>query len=261
MKVYSLFTSVSIFVLFGWMTAARADFDVSPRWSGVAGDPLVTYGFDDGPPEIQSANPMRVFEFGFDNPGLNTTTDPGIHAVSAEEPDPSLIPSGLPNGSKVSFDILSDLQYWNGGTFTAVPAGETLLLQIGTSSRTIGTGTGSMAGFTIGKVGPPSFGDEELHVHFSSTLTGPGGIDPTDGVYAFVMDLKSDNASITTSLSYYVLYDHNAPAGAIDDAAAFAETLVPEPASLTIAALGGCMMAVGWRRLVHPKVGPLANES
>ena len=252
MRLFSFYSLVFALCLGGWAAAARADFDVSPRWSGSG--PIVTYGFDDGPPEVQSDSPLRVFTFDFANPNStipnhNTTTDPGIHAVSAEEPDPTLIPSGLPNGTRISFDILSNLQYWNGSTFTtALPGNETLQLQIGSTSDTLG-GTGPIpAGFTIGKVGPPRLETQELHVHFASTLTGPGAVDPTDGVYAFLMDLKSDNASIATSAPYFVLYNYGATDETVNDAVAFAETLVPEPSACVLAALGGAMMLASCRR-------------
>jgi hypothetical protein len=244
------FFGTALCVLFG-VCVARADFDVSPRWSGVAGDPMITWGFDDGPPEVASDTPLRVFTFDFANansmvPNHNTTTDPGIHAVSTTEPDPTLIPSGLPNGTHISFDILSNLQFWNGSTFTtALPGNETLQLQIGTSSDTLG-GTGPIPpGFQIGKVGPNAFGDEELHVHFASTLTGPGAVDPTDGVYAFLMDLKSDNPTIATSAPYFVLYNYGATDETVSNAVAYAETLVPEPSACALAVLGGAMVFGG----------------
>jgi hypothetical protein len=253
MKVFLLFVWILTLCFVGWAAAARADFDVSPRWSGVSGDPMITWGFDDGPPGVLSATPMRVFLFAFDNPNdssipnHNTTTDPGTHAVSSE--DVGLTPSELPDGSHISFDILSNLQYWNGSTFTtALPGNETLQLQIGTSSDTL-AGTGPIpAGYQIGKVGPPSFGSEELHVHFASTLTGPGAVDPTDGVYGFLMQLKSDDPDIANSAPYFVLYDYGTPAGDDDAAVAYAETLVPEPSACVLAALGGALTLGGCRR-------------
>ena len=257
MRTLSFFVTVFALCFVGWATAARADFDVSPRWSGVAGDPMITWGFDDGPPPVLSDSPMQVFTFDFDNPdsmvlGHNTTTDPGVHAVGADEVAevPTLTASGLRDGFKISFDILSNLQYWNGSTFTtALPGNETLQLQIGPSSDTLG-GTGPIpAGYNIGTIGTTgNVGSEGIHVHFASTLTGPGGVDPTDGVYAFLMDLKDADPEVATSAPYYVLYNYGATDEDVCNAAAFAETLVPEPSACVLAALGGALMLGGFRR-------------
>ena len=129
-----------------------------------------------------------------------------------------------------------------------LPGNETLQLQIGTSSDTL-AGTGPIpAGYQIGKVGPNAFGDEELHVHFASTLTGPGAVDPTDGVYGFLMELKSDNPNIATSAPYFVLYNYGATDETVNNAVAYAETLVPEPSACVLAGLGGALMLSGCRR-------------
>ncbi|HEY2761672.1 MAG TPA: hypothetical protein VGI75_13040 [Pirellulales bacterium] len=240
--------STAALILSFWMTSARADFDVSPRWSGVSGAPILTYGYDDEAPpaDALTLNAQQVFDFAFDDPlNPNTTTDPGFHALST---DSGFTPSGFPDATKLKFDVLSDLKFWNGSSLVAVPAGETLQLQLGPSLVTLAAGVGPQAGFTIGTVGPPSQSSEGLHVHLSSTLTGPGGADPTDGVYGFEMDLRlfnSDNTldtAVGTSLPFFVLYDHGASDGAIDDAVAFAQTVVPEPSTCVLSTLGGLAM-------------------
>jgi hypothetical protein len=261
MRWFCILAFVTAICIFNSAILAWADFDVSPRWSGIVGDPITTYGYDDTlapAPEALTSNVHRVFDFAFDDPlNPNTTTDPGFHALST---DSEYTPSGFPDGTKLKFDVLSDLQYWNGAAFGAVPSGETLLLEVGPSSVTLGKGTGSFAGFTIGKVGPPSQSSQGLHVHFASTLTGPGGSDPTDGVYAFEMDLRllnSDNtpdADVTTSLPFFVLYDHGAPEGAIDAAVANAQSIVPEPSAYVLAGLGGlAFLGVVARSRLRPR--------
>jgi hypothetical protein len=258
MHLSQRFICIICLFVFVWTSAARADFDISPRWSGTSGSPINTYGYDDGlapAPEALTSDTVRVFQFDMDNPGPNTTTDPGIHALST---DSGYTPSGFPDGSWVTFDVLSDLKYWNGSSFSTVPANESLSLQLGPDSVTAATGTGTQAGFLIGKVGPPSQSSEGLHVHLSSTITGPGGSDPTDGIYMFEMDLKlfgSDKVTpypgVGTSLPFWVIYDHdlNDPNDPVDEAVAYQNNLVPEPSSLVLAALGGLVMfASGWSK-------------
>ena len=176
------------------------------------------------------------------------TTDPGFHALST---DSGYTPSGLPDGSWLSFNVLNDLQYWNGSSFTAVPANESLALQLGPSSVTVGTGTGAQSGFLIGKVGPPSQSSQGLHVHLSSTITGPGGTNPTDGIYMFEMNLKlfsSDQVTpypgVGISEPFWVIYDHDLdnPNDPIDDAVAYQNSVVPEPSSLILAGFGAVML-------------------
>jgi hypothetical protein len=247
---------ISVFA-FVWISAARADFDISPRWSGTSGSPIATYGYDDDlapASEALTSNAVRVFQFDMDDPGPNTTTDPGFHALST---DSGYTPSGLPDGSWLSFDVLSDLQYWNGSSFSTVPANETLALQLGPSSVTVGTGTGTQAGFLIGKVGPPSQSSQGLHVHLSSTITGPSGIDPTDGIYMFEMDLKllaSDQVTpypgVGTSLPFWVIYDHdlNDRNDPVDAAVAYQTSSVPEPSSIVLTGFSAAVLFAAIRR-------------
>jgi hypothetical protein len=245
---------ISAAALVVWTTAAHADFDVSPRWSGTSGDPIATYGYDDTlapAPAALSSNVIRVFEFDMNDPGPNTTTDPGFHALST---DSGYTPSGLPDGSWLTFDVLSDLKYWNGSSFVAVPANESLFFQLGSSFVTVGTGTGPypLAGFLIGKVGPPAQTSEGLHVHLSTSIVGPGDTDPTNGIYMVEMDLRllsSDQSTpypgVSTSLPFWAIFDHdlNDPNDPVDAAVAYQNSLVPEPSSCVLAGLGGLVLA------------------
>ena len=162
----------------------------------LAGGRVTTPGFDDDA-VVLTANPQRVFDFAFDDPlDPNFTQDPGFHALSTGfAASNGLLASGLTNGDKLTFDVLSGLQYWNGTGAVSignVPAGETLQLALGSASRTIGTGTGSFAGFIIGTIGNANDGDQGLHVHLGSTLVAGTNPQPANGVY-FVRD-GSENA-------------------------------------------------------------------
>jgi hypothetical protein len=254
MRWFSFLAVAAVLIIFHAGAAARADLDISPR---VVSGRIATYGFDDGLPPASALTPdvHRVFEFGFEDPlSPNSTEDPGVHALATTS---GFIPSGLPNGAKMGFDVFTNLLYWNGtGAVSpgAVPSGETLQLGLG-STVTVGSGPGFYAGFLIGTIG--SDGDQGLHVHLNSTLNGVGAVDPADGIYLIGMQLRLMQADGTTpfpgidaSLPFYVLYDHGAAAGAIEDAVAYAEAnLVPEPPTIVLSGLGGLLVAGGgWRR-------------
>jgi hypothetical protein len=257
------FSRISIFIgalfVFVWATTALADFDVSPR---VEGGAIVTYGYDDAAPMDQALTPTppRVFEFDMNAPGPNITTDPGFHALAVGS---GFTPSGLPNGSWLSFDVLSNLQYWNGSTFVAANSGNTLYLQLGSSYVSVTGTTGTQSGFLIGQVGgtfsPPdtySAGDEGLHVHLQSSIVyGPMATEPSpDGIYMVEMDLRllsSDQVTpypgISNSLPFWVIYDplanYDDPNDPVDAAVAYQNSLVPEPSGCVLAGLGGLVLA------------------
>src|ERR1700730_17992337 len=68
--------------------------------------------------------------------------NPGYFAESNSNPGGS----GLPGGSLVGFNLLSDLQYWNGNglvSFSPVPAGETISLNLAANTVFVGTRTGA----------------------------------------------------------------------------------------------------------------------
>ena len=102
-------------------TLVLAVEDVSPR---VQLGRIATYGYDDAGdsssnPVYLTPKPLRVFPYVFGD-FADTIGDPyfdnfpGIHALSSANQQ-GYIPSGLPTGSIVSFDVLSDLKFWNGG--------------------------------------------------------------------------------------------------------------------------------------------------
>jgi hypothetical protein len=261
MRFFRNLISIAALFVFVWAAAAHADFDVSPR---VEGGAIVTYGYDDEAPmnEALTPTPPRVFEFDMDDPGPNITTDPGFHALAVGS---GFTSSGLPNGAWLSFDVLSNLQYWNGSSFVAAAPGNTLFLQLGSSFVSVTSTTGTQSGFLIGQVGgtftPPdtySAGDEGLHVHLQSSIVyGPMDTVPNPaGIYMVEMDLKllsSDQTTpypgISNSLPFWVIYDPdlNDPNDPVDAAVAYQNSLVPEPSSCVLTGLGGLALVVAGR--------------
>ena len=164
----------------------------------------------------------------------------------------------------MTFDILSDLQFWNGVGFEPVQHGEVLTMTLGSTLVSIGTG-GTYplaASHNVGTIGTD--GNQGLHVHVTTGLhSQPGNGDPTDGVYMFEMDIRllngADNSPYTdagTTLPFVVLWDHNSPDGTIDEAHDYAQAnLVPEPATCVLGGWGGLAFAGAYmRRRVFTKV-------
>jgi hypothetical protein len=203
------------------MPICRAFEDVSPR---VQLDRIATYGYDDAGdssanPVYLTAKPLRVFPYVFGD-FADTIGDPyfdnfpGIHALSSANAQ-GYIPSGLPTGSIVSFDVLSDLKFWGGAdpvAFNQVPSGETLNLSLFSNSLTIGTGPGFYPGFNVQSV--DALGG--MHRHLNAELQAGTNSTPADGIYLFEMRLKllqSDGTpypGIGSSLPFFLMYENNA---------------------------------------------------
>jgi Dockerin type I domain/PEP-CTERM motif len=208
-------------------TPARAVYDVSPRLVTLPSgqQSLATYGYDDAGdnslnPIYLTTNPNRVnaYFFGdFQDPYFDE--DPGIHGLSTTS---GYTPSNLPPGSWISFDVMSDLQYWSGSgpvSFGDVPAGETLQMYLPGSlpgqklgSVTIGTGTGFQPGFPIQNIDA----NGGMHKHLWTELQVGTNSTPSDGIYLFEMRmdlLQSDKTTlypgVASSLPFFVMFDNN----------------------------------------------------
>jgi hypothetical protein len=223
-------------------TPSGAVDDVSPRLNTKLGR-LDTYGYDDAGdsstnPVFLTANELRVFPYFFGDftdaigdPYFDN--DPGIHALASNN-TVGYVPSGLPTGSVIAFDIPGDLQYWSGSgavAFQSVPAGETLRLSLGSGATTIGTGTNFYPGFDVSSIDAAG----GMHKHLNAELQAGTNALPADGVYLFAMRLKllqadgqSPYPNVAPSLPYFVLFDNNASLSAFQSAQQWVQTnLVP----------------------------------
>lgn len=146
-----------------------------------------------------------------------------------DEPGFDAVPGTFDPGQPVGFNILDALRVWNGSDFNTI-ANETMTISFSTLSRTTPTTAGaSVAGFTLNATA-----GGEWHRHLIFTLDSPA----STGVYLLKLDLFS--SGLETSDPFYVVFNQNEDEGVHDAAMAYVEsTLVPEPASLTLAALGG----------------------
>jgi len=233
---------------------AEVHFDVSPQ---LANGRIVTHGVthastihpwtgvDTTPAAHNYDQPdMRVFgyELGEDPLFPTEANDPGINNETGsyllESGDTvSLSGTGLPLGSVLSFTIQSDLRYWTGAGFEAVPDLESLTITFG-STRTIGTGTGVLSPLPV----KTFINDSTVHLHLAAELLGNGGAmsDPTTGIYMFEARLDSSGAGVDSSLPFWIVYNfgdteinHQA---AIDWANS--NLAVPEPATPALWMIG-----------------------
>jgi hypothetical protein len=133
--------------------------------------------------------------------------NPGYFAESNTNPGGSQ----LPGGSLVGFNVLSDLQYWDGNgpvSFGPVPAGETISINLGSSANVVvGTGTGAQPGFTLQQVASGT-AEGFLHIHVNANIGAPNGV-PTDGIYIFQERLTSNAPGVTNSLPFWIVFNNN----------------------------------------------------
>ncbi|HEV2970174.1 MAG TPA: PEP-CTERM sorting domain-containing protein [Pirellulales bacterium] len=132
--------------------------------------------------------------------------NPGYFAESNTNPGGSQ----LPGGSLVGFNLLSDLQYWDGNgpvSFGPVPAGETLSINYGSNTVVVGTGTGAQPGFTLAQVASGT-AEGFLHIHVNANIGAPNGV-PTDGIYIFREQLTSNAQGVINSLPFWIVFNNN----------------------------------------------------
>jgi hypothetical protein len=132
--------------------------------------------------------------------------NPGYFAESNTNPGGSQ----LPGGSLVGFNLLSDLQYWNGNgpvAFSPVPSGETISINYGSNTVFVGTGTGAQPGFTLAQVASGT-AEGFLHIHVNANIGDPSGV-PTDGIYIFQEQLTSNAPGVINSLPFWVVFNNN----------------------------------------------------
>lgn len=192
--------------------------------------------------------------------GLYATTDPGYNAVQQSE-----LPAGysaLPGNANLKFDIAADtigsvtsnFWYWDGvddngnGDYyddvdwTPVPAGYKFEFDLLDVLEAIADGSGSaVPGFTISATDADGY----LHKHLNMYIDdgdGDTGTTVQDGFYLVGIDLYMDEPGVLRSETLYFVPgvgDHT-PAQHRDGAVAWVNNqLVPEPASLSLLAMGG----------------------
>lgn len=235
-------------------SAALAHQDVRPK---VVDNKIVTDGRDDGT-SIVTPN-LRVFGYDLgEDDAVNDpyfAADPGFTAEAA---------SGFTDGTNLMFSILSGSQfglpstltYWDGTgspNFGAVPSLETLRLNLGSQNRTAGAGNLDVPGFSLGA----NDAADPLHTHLSSFLQGADGNsdpsdgnNPADGIYLLALGLTTNMPGVAAADPIFIVYNNGGLDEAIHDAAIdyVNTTLVPEPSSVVMLAVGAAGLALAARR-------------
>ncbi len=204
----------------------------------------------------------RTFGFHPSGPlgGLYATTDPGYNAVQQAE-----LPAGysaLPGNADLNFDIAADtiggvtanFWYWDGVDdngnddyyddvdWTPVPGGYTFEFDLLDVLEAVADGSDStVPGFSISATDADGY----LHKHLNMYIDdgdGDTGTTVQDGFYLVGIDLYMDDPGVLRSETLYFLPgvgDHT-PAQHRDGAVAWVnDQLVPEPATMSLLAIGG----------------------
>jgi hypothetical protein len=225
---------------------AQAHDDVVPY---ELGGKIATGGHDDvlGTDNVE----QRVFAFDFGEDPFDPyfIGDPGFNNGSfaiGVYPNNGLLPTGFTLG----FDVLTNLQYWDGAggvAFAAAPGGVELGLNRGSTTILVsGAGT-SGSEPTIGSTGASG----RLHVHLNSLLNFTDGVDPLppnapDGIYMLGLELLLPGSGLANSDPIYFVYNNGLSEEVHDEAIDWVQEnlIVPEPASWLLAAMAAGGLAV-----------------
>ncbi len=256
MRISSLLVTSLTLAATGAMAQAEVHFDISPMLdNGRIVTNGVTHASTVNPWTEQDTSPnafnyyqhdYRVFayELGEDPLFPTSSNDPGLNTetgsyVLEDGSTINLTGTGLPLGSVLSFTVLTNLQYWHGSGFGAVPDGETLKIEYG-DVRTIGTGTGELAPLPI----KTFTSNSNIHLHLDAELFGslvPAS--PTAGIYMLAAKFQSSDAGVADSLPFWLVYNFGSDESIHEAAIDWVHVnLVPEPASLALLALGGAAL-------------------
>lgn len=225
-----------------WLVSAAmvvAHDDVVPY---AVDNQIITGGHDDvlGTDNVT----QRVFglDFGEDPADPFVIGDPGFNNGSfaiGVFPGDGLLPQNITLG----FVPVSNLWYWDGldaVDFSSAPADVSVGLKRGSNMVSIsGSGqTGTVP--TIGSTGTSG----RLHVHLESILQYSGSADPSapnapDGIYLLSLQLTAPGSALKNSDPIYLVYNNGLSEETHDLAMGWVEqTLVPEPGSAVLGALG-----------------------
>jgi hypothetical protein len=246
-----LCTLTFLAILFGAAAARAQHADVVPyAFNGK----IVTGSHNDT--TLEDNLELRVFGYDFGeepsdpyfigDPGFNN----GAFAIGVF-PNNGLLPAGFTLG----FDVVTNLQYWDGVggvSFSDGPLDVSLGLQRGSNTVLVsGSGqTGTVP--TIGSTG----GSGRVHVHLGSLLISTDGINPDlpnapDGIYMLGMTLKLPGSGLENSDTLYFVYNNGLDEEVHDLAMEWVENtlVVPEPSSyLLMATAAGALGLIGWRK-------------
>jgi hypothetical protein len=159
-------------------------------WVRVAGDAIVTGSITEGDPGEPVSEHERIF-------GAELGEDP-VFPFSAVEPGFQILAGKQTAGATFAFDFTGPVLRWDGAGFLA--AGDAMQLGFGPAEAT--SGTTAAPGFAFA-----TEPDGSLHDHFDYTLIGPGGVDPTEGIYVLQLAFRGESPARAASEPCYVVFN------------------------------------------------------
>ncbi len=245
-KLASLAAAVLVCVV---ASNALAHYDVAPY---LVDGQLLTGGKDHDGNSVEPSIYVYGFEFGEDAADPFNPADPGVQQAAGV--------GNLPQGAKLSYNVLSDLLYWNGESDTvgwSSPASAVITLGMNSSAndRTLTGTSGAQAGELIQSVSTGGY----VHKHFVTSLFADsslpsnvpgevGYVEPEVGVYAFRLNLTLTltDGTVYTSSPIWIVMNNGVSEESHD--AAMASLAVPEPSSLAIFCVGAVGLCTACRR-------------
>jgi len=236
---------------------------IAYRATAHAHDDVVPYGFGGkimtgGHDDVTASNTVNERVFGFDfgetpedpysigDPGFNN----GAFGIGIFPND-----GKLPSGYTLGFDVVSNLQYWDGSgsvAFSPAPSDVTLGLQKGSFTVDISATGQSGTVPSIGSTGSSG----RLHIHLASLLNSVDGTNPNDpnapiGAYMIGLALKLPGSGLANSDPIYIIYNNGLDEATHDLALDWARDnllAVPEPSSWILMASAGVGLIATLRR-------------
>ncbi len=202
----------------------------------------VEFGYANNQIQIVSGDQGRVFESAFDTSGLfeQNTDDPGFFSGAAEG-------LSVNPGDTIDYNILGPLGFHDGTGFATAPTGAAVLIEDNPG------GTLAVSETTTGPITGPGViavadGGGAVHAHIDFTLD-PETLDtPEFGAYGLLMQLTTDASGVADSDPFYIVFNFGLTEPVFENAVGDFASIVPEPASLVVAGIGGLMMLTRRRR-------------
>ena len=217
--------SISVFVLMA--TTSR----------GFAQHSDVEFSYSNGRIEIEFGAEGSVFEgeFPISGPLDGFTNEPGFASETTE--GLGILPNDL-----ISYNVLGPLRYHDGADFA--PTAATISGDDQPNFGTVVISSATTAADGLGGVIGQANGSGDFH----SDPGWFGSLPLATGAYGVLLDLETDAPGIANSDPFYLVFNYGLDEQAFEGAVGQFASIIPEPASLAIAAAGGGLLLTGRRR-------------